>query len=129
MKQEKIKPHNFCETPEEKCTMNYCDTNGCQNRKRELVEPKEQFKQETLEEVGLYQQELFNYLHDLGIIALQSEMQEIERIVLSMQEQDNNKYSEEEVREMCSDAISSCTDGLSSHYQNFQEWFEQNKKK
>ena len=40
MKQEKIKPHNFCETPEEKCTMNYCDDNGCMNRKRELVEPK-----------------------------------------------------------------------------------------
>jgi len=46
----------------------------------------EEPKQETLEEVGMYQQELFNYLHDLGIIALQSEMQEIERIVLSMQQ-------------------------------------------
>ena len=33
-------PWNFCETPEEKCTMNYCDENGCQNRKRNLVEPK-----------------------------------------------------------------------------------------
>jgi hypothetical protein len=58
---------------------------------------KEEPKQETLEEVGAYQQELFNYLHDLGIIALQSEMQEIERIVLSMQEQDKKMYSEEEV--------------------------------
>jgi len=45
-KQEK-KPHSFCETPEENCTFNYCDENGCQNRKRELVEPHEQ---ETLEE-------------------------------------------------------------------------------
>lgn len=53
---------------------------------------------ETLEEVGAYQQELFSYLHDLGIIALQSEMQEIERIVLSMQEQDKNKYSEEDIK-------------------------------
>ena len=33
-------PWNFCETPEEKCTMNYCDENGCQNRKRNLVKPK-----------------------------------------------------------------------------------------
>jgi hypothetical protein len=33
------KPHSFCETPEENCTMNYCDDNGCQNRKRELVNP------------------------------------------------------------------------------------------
>jgi len=39
-------------------------------------------KKEPIEEVGMYQQELFNYLHDLGAIALQSEMQEIERIVL-----------------------------------------------
>ena len=31
------KPWNFCETPEEKCTMNYCDDNGCQNRKRILT--------------------------------------------------------------------------------------------
>ena len=56
---------------------------------------KEESKQETLEEVGTYQQELFNYLHDLGVIALQSEMQEIERIVLSMQQE--RMYSEEEV--------------------------------
>lgn len=35
------KTHNFCETPEEKCTMNYCDDNGCQNRKRNLVSDKE----------------------------------------------------------------------------------------
>lgn len=39
---EEAKPHSFCETPEEKCTMNYCDENGCQNRKRELVEPKQE---------------------------------------------------------------------------------------
>lgn len=31
-------PWSFCETPEEKCTMNFCDENGCQNRKRNLVE-------------------------------------------------------------------------------------------
>lgn len=35
----KNEPWNFCETPEEKCTMNYCDENGCQNRKKHLVEP------------------------------------------------------------------------------------------
>ena len=32
------KPWTFCETPKEKCTMNYCDENGCQNRKRNLVD-------------------------------------------------------------------------------------------
>jgi hypothetical protein len=35
-------PHGFCETPEVKCGMNYCNENGCQNRKRNLVEPTEQ---------------------------------------------------------------------------------------
>lgn len=39
--EEETKPHSFCETPEEKCTMNYCDDNGCQNRKRVLVEENE----------------------------------------------------------------------------------------
>ena len=32
------KPWSFCETPKEKCTMNYCDENGCQNRKRNYIE-------------------------------------------------------------------------------------------
>ena len=32
-----IKPHGFCETPHENCTMNYCDENGCINRKINLV--------------------------------------------------------------------------------------------
>lgn len=30
----KREPWTFCETPEEGCTMNYCDENGCLNRKR-----------------------------------------------------------------------------------------------
>ena len=49
---EEAKPHSFCETPEEKCTMNYCDENGCQNRKRELVEPKEPERGITITHVG-----------------------------------------------------------------------------
>lgn len=36
------RPHGFCETPESGCSMNYCDENGCMNRKRELVEPIDQ---------------------------------------------------------------------------------------
>ena len=35
---EELKPHSFCETPKEKCTLGYCDENGCMNRKRFLVE-------------------------------------------------------------------------------------------
>ena len=35
---EETEPHSFCETPEEKCTLGYCDENGCMNRKRFLVD-------------------------------------------------------------------------------------------
>lgn len=31
------KPHGFCVTPDSKCTMNYCDDNGCNDRKRDLA--------------------------------------------------------------------------------------------
>lgn len=27
-------PYSFCETQKDKCTMNYCDDNGCNNRTR-----------------------------------------------------------------------------------------------
>lgn len=30
----KREPHKFCVTPKEKCTMNYCDDNGCLNAKQ-----------------------------------------------------------------------------------------------
>jgi hypothetical protein len=42
----KFKLNSFCETPQEKCTINYCDENGCQNRVRNLVEPKQEIKME-----------------------------------------------------------------------------------
>jgi hypothetical protein len=46
-------PWSFCETPQEKCTMNYCDENGCQNRKRENVQVDwSKFPQSTKEAVG-----------------------------------------------------------------------------
>lgn len=37
-------------------------------------------------------------------------------------------YSEKEVKEMCIDAINSCTSGTSSHNQDFEEWFKITKK-
>lgn len=43
---EESKSHPFCETPEQKCTMNYCDENGCLNRKRELLDIKEEPKKD-----------------------------------------------------------------------------------
>jgi len=58
---EEPKPHSFCETPEEKCTMNYCDENGCQNRKRILVEKP---KQETLELDNNFYEKLKQYFEE-----------------------------------------------------------------
>ena len=46
---EEPKPHGFCETPEDKCTMNYCDYNGCQNRKRQLTDLEIAIKLEEIE--------------------------------------------------------------------------------
>ena len=41
--------------------------------------------------------------------------------------QQERMYSEEEVKEIIIDAINSCTNGVSSHCQDFEEWFEENK--
>lgn len=57
-KEEEKKPWNFCETPEEKCTMNYCDENGCQNRKRNYVTPPQKINFNTL---SLFLQ-IFSYI-------------------------------------------------------------------
>lgn len=35
---EQPKGHSFCEKPGHVCTMNYCDDNGCQERKRQYTE-------------------------------------------------------------------------------------------
>lgn len=90
---EEPKPHSFCKTPEEKCTMNYCDENGCQNRKRELVEPKP--KQETLEEAAsrvLYNKYPYHPPQDGGYW---KDM--FKEGVKWQQEQEKNKYSEEDM--------------------------------
>lgn len=99
LEQEESKPHSFCETPNEKCTMSYCDENGCQNRKRILVEPKE----ETLEE---------EYYNDFKMIKgeniieaakrfwKESKANPIEMAIFGTKwqaEQNKNKFSEEEM--------------------------------
>jgi hypothetical protein len=65
----KFKLNSFCETPDEKCSMNYCDENGCQNRKTELVEPQEEPKQETnhsyIEDQKERRRKLFNVIEEL----------------------------------------------------------------
>jgi hypothetical protein len=50
----KIKePWGFCEDPSEKCTMNYCDDNGCQNRKRIIIDHQEDFNPNLLNKTKL----------------------------------------------------------------------------
>jgi hypothetical protein len=113
---EEPKPHSFCETPDEKCTMNYCDENGCQNRKRYLVEPHEQ---ETLEEI--IDKVSVKEAKDLDLFL---------KGVKWQQEQDKNKFSEEEVL----DLIAGFVDGRHPNirfipFKEIKEWFEQFKKK
>jgi len=82
------------------------------------------YKSIVMEAVGEYQQELFNYLSDLGIIALQSEMQEIERIVLK------RMYSEEEVIDFNLKYLQQLGKQMSNDgkFMNFKEWFNKYKK-
>lgn len=101
------KPHSFCETPEEKCTMNYCDDNGCQNRKRHLVEPHEQ---EILPEFTL-SKNIFDKISDLP----KGETLEPQRM-----------YSEGEVYELLCHFFD---DHVNAKDANIAQWFEQNKKK
>jgi Na+/phosphate symporter len=75
-----------------------------------------------MEAVGEYQQELFNYLSDLGIIALQSEMQEIERIVLK------RMYSEEEVLDIFFNFFCHQIDEDVKNKLSFQQFIKQFKK-
>jgi hypothetical protein len=50
--------HRFCLTPELKCTMSYCDENGCINRKRHLVgDPIEMTNNKQQTAVKLYTEE------------------------------------------------------------------------
>lgn len=101
------KPHSFCETPEEKCTMNYCDDNGCQNRKRHLVEPHEQ---EILPEFTL-SKNIFDKISDLP----KGETLEEQRM-----------YSEGEVYELLCHFFD---DHVNAQNTNISQWFEKNKKK
>ena len=110
-------------------------------------------KQETLQEVGMYHQELFNYLHgELGAISLESEMQEIERIVLKnyninalnfeidalkreikalkhQKEQYKKMYSGEEVLKLVEDFEIHLGNVKVENMLTFKKWFEKYKNK
>ncbi len=123
-KQEK-KPHSFCETPEEKCVMNYCDENGCQNRKRHLVEPHEQ---ETLEEAAKNKYPIENTgsmfmpnRHEVSNIFRQ------EGFIKGAKRQAERMYSEEEVLELLWKREWSYE--YSMPFITVDEWFEKFKKK
>ena len=89
-------------------------------------------KQETPEEVGFYHQKLFNYLSDLGVTALESEMLEIEEIVLEMHKV-QQMYSKEEVLEHLNYLIMMPSSKLDKFTDDDEmvtmKWFEQFKNK
>jgi hypothetical protein len=111
---EEPKPHSFCETPKEKCTMNYCDENGCQNRVRHLVEP----KQETLTytEAAKKEERIFN----------STMMSKQETLEEAAERQAERMYSEEEVLELL---YQHTEDLLAGKKLTLEKWFEQFKKK
>ena len=91
-----------------------------------IIIPKEEPKQETLEEAA------HKMLVDYGIKSMGQSIGvlTVKKLMVDMaQLQAERMYSEEEVKELIIDAINSCTNGVSSHCQDFDEWFEQNKKK
>jgi len=136
---EEPKPHSFCETPESKCTMNYCDENGCQNRKRELVEPQEEPKQETLtySEASKKEERIFNsnmLIKETLEDAMnkdgyhESDYDKIwrEGVQFGAKWQAERMYSEEDVYHiLCEHTAFLFAGGKST----LSEWFEQYKKK
>jgi len=121
---EEPKPHSFCETPEEKCTMNYCDENGCMNRKRELVEP----KQETIEEAA---ERLFPFTKDDS----ENRIITIKRLfwIEGAKWQAGRMHSEEELKSAFKIGFNigygSPVQELDLKNEHCERWFEQFKKK
>jgi hypothetical protein len=99
-------PHGFCETPEQKCTMNYCDENGCQNRKRTLAEPIEMTDNKEQTAVQLYTEEQvkmaiqmadkYNYLITLEECGILNQLTPIELPSdEEIEQESNNEYQEQ----------------------------------
>jgi hypothetical protein len=109
------------------CTLENCDANPCINYK--IIIPKEEPK-ETLEEAAKSYAKI--PLHrdiDSEERYFNSDVREYDAFIEGAKWEKERSYSEEEVKEMIMDAINSCTDGVSSHCQDFEEWYEENKKK
>lgn len=74
-------PWGFCETPEAKCIMNYCDENGCQNRKRTYAPLKSESEDiSARESLILESDELW---HERMISLAESEINKIENNIHS----------------------------------------------
>lgn len=151
------KSHSFCETPEEKCTMNYCDDNGCMNRKRELVEPKEMLVKmmQDDEELGLYEEPsiIDKRLEEKGTPEIANQVEEeaenyvrnhpdfeaegfseyqngvFNGFIEGAKWQQDNNYSEEEVLDLLNKREQYLIETIGEFYQSNLEWFEQFKKK
>jgi hypothetical protein len=130
--QEEPKAHSFCETPEEKCTMNYCDENGCMNRKREATEDSiliKTPKQETLEEAAKKRYVEGVYVIN-GIDICEASR---ECFIEGANYQAERMYSEEEVLKQLNHLIKTPASKLDKYTDDGEmitmRWFEQFKKK
>lgn len=97
------------------------------NTTKKPIKYKDMMKQETLEEAAFrFYPKVITNPYDPS-----EDLNKYERDIFiegAIWEKERS-YSEEEVKILIMEAISSCTDGLCSHYQDFDEWFEENKKK
>jgi len=110
-------PHGFCETPEQKCTMNYCDENGCQNRKRILAEPTDMTNNKQQTVVQLIIQALDIECKSRGMHVNWDMYLETEKQITIKLYTDYENYLEETFKNQC---------GGQAVILSFQEFYEQN---
>jgi len=91
---EERKPHSFCETPNEKCTMNYCDENGCQNRKRNFVPKQEPDYTALLKPVGTTERQNNNLYSEEEVLNIIDNYNETFKVDLILREDFNQWFQQ-----------------------------------
>jgi hypothetical protein len=110
-------PHGFCVTPEQKCTMDYCDENGCQNRKRTSAEPIEMPKNKQLTAVDI----IYQGMSDKVV------MQDVNKALICIHiSHDDFIKLHRQAKEMEKERmIQFCIDWFISREMNIREYYEQ----
>lgn len=110
-------PHGFCVTPEQKCTMDYCDENGCQNRKRTSAEPTEMTNNKQLTAVDI----IYQGMSDKVV------MQDVNKALICIHiSHDDFIKLHRQAKEMEKERmIQFCIDWFISREMNIREYYEQ----